>query len=80
MNNLIKLLKPEEIGELKLIFEEIDVKNTGTIDASELTRAIVNSNISISQEKVYQMIKEIDYQGNGQINYCEFLSATVQTS
>jgi calcium-dependent protein kinase len=35
------------------------------------------SDINIPDEKIEQIINEVDYQGNGKINYTEFLVATL---
>ena len=32
----------------------------------------------ISQSEIESIIKEVDYRGNGRINYSEFLSATIE--
>ena len=34
----------------------------------------------MSNEEIQRIIREIDYQGNGKINYSEFLSATLNLS
>ena len=39
--------------------------------------AIKNSNYQIPDEKVDEIIDEVDYFGNNQINYTEFLVATM---
>jgi len=33
--------------------------------------------LDMQAKHIEDMIKEIDYQGNGKINYSEFLSATI---
>jgi len=45
--------------------------------ASELSKIIQQQNMSMSDSDVKNMIKEVDYHGNGKINYSEFLSATI---
>ena len=47
------------------------------INATELKDAIKASDINIPDEKIDQIINEVDYQGNGKINYTEFLVATL---
>lgn len=55
----------------------MDVDNTGFIDADELKEAMKNSEFNIPDKDIESIIKEIDYAGNGQINYSEFLAATI---
>ena len=47
------------------------------ISAIELKEAIKASDINIPDEKIEQIINEVDYQGNKKINYTEFLVATL---
>ncbi len=35
------------------------------------------ANIHLTHDEIQNIIEEIDYFGNGQINYSEFLSATI---
>lgn len=61
MNNMIKLLKPEEINHLRELFEEIDTGKTGIITANELQNALRKAKFSLSTQQVTEIIKEIDY-------------------
>ena len=45
--------------------------------ASELTEIIKKCDLNISKSDIDEMIQEVDYHGNGKINYSEFLSATI---
>ena len=55
----------------------MDVDHTGLIDAEELMNAIKNAGFDIKQDEVDKMIESINFKGNGQINYSEFLAATM---
>ena len=57
----------------------MDKNKTGMIDAKDLSAYLKSKNESLSQQEVYDMIKELDYQGNGKINWSEFLAATIDT-
>jgi Ca2+-binding EF-hand superfamily protein len=61
------------------VFEQMDKNKTGMIDAKELSAYLKSKNESLSQQEVNDMIKELDYQGNGKINWSEFLAATIDT-
>ena len=49
------------------------------INASELASAFERhaSGANIPPQRVKEIMKNVDYQGNGKINYSEFLAATV---
>jgi Ca2+-binding EF-hand superfamily protein len=50
---------------------------TGHINAVELEKAMFETDHSLEAEEIHKIIKELDYHGNGKINYTEFLAATV---
>jgi len=58
-------------------FVKLDKDQTGLINADELKEAIKASDIKIPDEDIDKIISEVDYFGNGKINYTEFLVATV---
>lgn len=76
---LVKMLTAKEIKSLKLQFEKIDTDHTGFIDGEELAEAMKKSNLDVPAKEIDRIIKEIDYKGNKQINYSEFIAATLQT-
>ena len=45
--------------------------------ASELAEVLKKKQLSMSTKEISEMINEVDYHGNGKINYSEFLSATI---
>ena len=47
------------------------------IDMNELTDVLTNKGIKIDVNQLNSIISEIDYYGNKQINYSDFLSATI---
>ena len=57
-----------------------NLKFTDYIHADELAEAIDKSEIQLSNEEIKKIIKEVDYQGNGKINYSEFMAATINVS
>ena len=49
------------------------------ISFNELQQAYEkNTNLSLSSNQIKTIIQNVDYDGNGKINYSEFLAATVQ--
>lgn len=79
MNILVKTIKPEEVENLRLVFQEMDKNGAGMINASELSEYIKKQHMEISDQEIQKLIAEIDYHGNGEINYSEFLYATIDT-
>jgi calcium-dependent protein kinase len=77
MNILIKMSSEEEIMNLSNMFKALDHNNEGMINAAELHDYITKSNIEMSDTQINEMIENLDYAGNGKINYSEFLAATV---
>jgi calcium-dependent protein kinase len=47
------------------------------IPAEVLFEHIKDQNLKISDQAVWDMIRELNYLGNGKINYSEFLAATI---
>jgi Ca2+-binding EF-hand superfamily protein len=47
------------------------------IKDSELSAYLQANDVKLSSKEISELIKEIDYQGNGKINYSEFLTATI---
>ena len=61
LNILVKTLAPKDIEPLRLKFMALDLDNSGFILPSELSEALILSNIELSQEKIDEIIKEIDH-------------------
>lgn len=74
---LVKTIDDDQVSELRALFREIDEDGTGLIKASELADVLKKSDVKVSEQEIQHMISEIDYHGNGKINYSEFLAATV---
>ncbi len=50
---------------------------SGCINAQELSQAMKQVDIGVKDAAIDQIIAEIDYVGNGKINYTEFLAVTL---
>ena len=50
---------------------------SGCVSASELATAMKSVNMGVDDATIDNIIQEIDYVGNGKINYSEFLMATL---
>lgn len=56
----------------------MDKDHTGMISFAELKQAFeMNATKSMSSQRIKSIMINVDYEGNGKINYSEFLAATV---
>lgn len=79
MNMLVKMADQNDIEDLRKEFQKLDKDGSGLINAEELKTGLKESKIDIPDEEIDKIIQEVDYFGNGQINYTEFLMATMDT-
>jgi calcium-dependent protein kinase len=77
MNMLVKMADQSTIEDLRLQFVALDKDKSGMINADELKLALKQSSVDIPEQNVDKIIDEVDYFGNGKINYTEFLVATL---
>jgi calmodulin len=56
-----------------LIFDQFDKDGNGFISAAELRHVMTNLGEKLTDEEVDEMIREADIDGDGQINYEEFV-------
>ncbi|KAJ6333838.1 hypothetical protein OIU77_009678 [Salix suchowensis] len=85
MNKLKKLalkviaenLSEEEIKGLKTMFTNMDTDKSGTITYEELKTGLARLGSKLSEAEVKQLMEAADVDGNGSIDYIEFISATM---
>ncbi|CAH2078317.1 unnamed protein product [Thlaspi arvense] len=85
MNKLKKLalkviaesLSEEEIKGLKTMFANMDTDQSGTITYEELKTGLAKLGSKLSEAEVKQLMEAADADGNGTIDYIEFISATM---
>ena len=63
----------EELNKLKKIFYKIDLNLGGKLSKSEFEQAFKEAGIDINKEQIETMMKSIDFDGNGFIEYEEFI-------
>ena len=61
-------------GELRYAFSALDEDGSGSIDKAELTTACAGLGEKLSAEEVDLMLKQVDTDGSGEIDYDEFVS------
>ncbi|KAL0363223.1 UNVERIFIED_CONTAM: Calcium-dependent protein kinase [Sesamum calycinum] len=85
MNKLKKLalkviaqsLSEDEIKGLKAMFTNIDTDKSGTITYEELKSGLARLGSKLSEAEVKQLMEAADVDGNGTIDYIEFITATM---
>ena len=68
-----KILSEEKLVELRCAFDLFDNDNDGKINPSELSRAIEKMGQKLTEEDLKEMIKEVDSDYNGTIEFSEFV-------
>jgi centrin-1 len=66
-------LSEEEIEEIREAFNLFDTDGSGTIDPKELKAAMQSLGFEAKNQTIYQMIADIDKDGDGSIDFEEFL-------
>ena len=75
---MVENLSEEKITEFKAAFELFDKDRDGTITTKELGILMRNLGRNPSEEELKQMIREVDLDGNGTIDFKEFLCLMVK--
>lgn len=70
-------LSEEEIRGLKEMFKSIDADNSGTVTFEELKNGLARFGSKISETEVRQLMDAADVDGDGTIDYLEFITATM---
>ncbi|VAH45386.1 unnamed protein product [Triticum turgidum subsp. durum] len=70
-------LNEEEIKGLKQMFMNMDTDNSGTITYEELKAGLAKLGSKLSEAEVKQLMDAADVDGNGSIDYVEFITATM---
>ncbi|KAL3611450.1 hypothetical protein D5086_002470 [Populus alba] len=70
-------LSEEEIMGLKEMFKGMDTDNSGTITLEELKQGLAKQGTKLSEYEAKQLMEAADADGNGIIDYDEFITATM---
>jgi Ca2+-binding EF-hand superfamily protein len=66
-------LSEQDVQEFREIFNLIDTDGSGCISPEELGALIEQVGLKITQEELDEMVREIDVDGSGEIDFHEFL-------
>jgi calmodulin len=68
-----KMADTDTEEEIREAFKVFDKDGNGFISAAELRHVMTNLGEKLSDEEVDEMIREADVDGDGQVNYDEFV-------
>ena len=75
---MVENLSEERITEFKAAFELFDKDRDGAINNKELGTVMRNLGQNPSEEELKQLIREVDLNGNGTIDFKEFMCLMVK--
>ena len=78
MNKMTDYLSQEEIQEFKKAFSLFDKDGDGSITAFELRTVMESLDMTPKDEDLERMIREVDLDGNGDIDFEEFITMLSQ--
>lgn len=72
-------LTKKQIEAFREVFTLFDINGGGSIDASELNQALNSVDISLTESELKDVLSVIDEDGNGEIDFDEFLNLMTST-
>lgn len=77
MNFLVNSVSTQSLDMIKLrnAFRALDTDNSGTLKISEIKNAF--KDLMLTEEQISQVFNEIDLNHDGEINYTEFMTVTM---
>merc|ERR1711907_858461 len=70
-------LSEESLKDLKEMFMGLDKDNDGTLTVDEMKKGMIKAGIKEIPDNLMEIMKEVDSDGSGVIDYTEFLAATL---
>lgn len=67
-------MKPERRAELRVVFDRFDADKNGAITVEEIMLAMNEAGTTVTQEQVSRMIVDFDSDGNGELDFDEFVN------
>lgn len=64
-----------DIEDLSDLFEQIDVNNDGVLTVDEFEKALNRQGTYVSSSELRQILKKVDMDKNGKINFNEFIAS-----
>lgn len=67
-------VSPAEVKELSVLFKQLDTDGSGTLTLDELKKGLDGFE---NKEKLIEILEGADADGSGDINYSEFIAASL---
>jgi calcium-dependent protein kinase len=77
LNVLVRRLNRLEVEDLGMAFEALDRDNTGLVTTEQLKSVLEEAGCSLVQQEIAGIMKNVDFSGDGCIEYSEFIAATI---
>jgi Ca2+-binding EF-hand superfamily protein len=77
---ITKVRKPFSIKDLEEAFDYLDKNKDHKISADEFKNVMSTQGDKLTNEEIDEIFQEIDIDGNGEINFEEFISKLLKTS
>ena len=74
-----KMKDTDSEEEIREAFRVFDKDGNGFISAAELRHVMTNLGEKLTDEEVDEMIREADIDGDGQVNYKEFVTKSLRS-
>jgi len=71
-------LSPEQLNEFREAFSVFDKDGDGTISEKELGTVMRALGLNPTEEELTQMVKEVDQDGNGEVDFDEFCAMMIR--
>ena len=65
---------------MKEVFQAFDTDRSGTVTISELMDGLRKKGVEKAASEVAELVKSMDMDGNGELDYEEFIAATLSTA
>ena len=72
-------LTSERLREYKEIFDIFDETGDGNISNEEIGKVMLGLGENAEQERIDELVREIDYDGDGEVDFNEFILLMVKT-
>ncbi len=75
--NISDQLTPQDIRDLRMVFDVFDLDKSGFIDQNELRKACKILGFNVRKEEIKKMMDDVDVDRSGQIDFNEFLEFVI---
>ena len=62
------------VADYRILFDDMDLDKSGAIGVSELSQVFKVLDLKMSRARIQQLIDSVDYSGDGEIDFEEFLA------